>query len=104
MRVEVELWMWLGELGEDFYSPSPMRSHIQVEAEEGVSVRGLIGRLARRYPLIAEKIFDWENGQFRSALTIMITHDGRIKSFPEANDVALQNGDKVTILPLYAGG
>jgi molybdopterin converting factor small subunit len=105
MHIQVELWMGLGkELGEDFQSPSTMISRIELEVEEGMTIRDLFDRLGERYPAIARKIFDRENKSFYSNLTIMATFEGRIISFPDANGAALRDGEKILVLPFYAGG
>jgi aldehyde:ferredoxin oxidoreductase len=59
IRVQVELWMWMGdELGEGFRSSSDMRSILEVDAEDSTTVRDLFADLADRYPSIDEKVFD----------------------------------------------
>jgi molybdopterin converting factor small subunit len=105
MHIQVELWMGLGEeLGEDFQSPSAMISRIELDVEEGMTVRKLFDRLADRYPAIAGKIFDRKNNCFYPTLTIMTTFEGRITNPPDANDTDLKDGEKILALPFYAGG
>jgi molybdopterin converting factor small subunit len=105
MHIQVELWMGLGEeLGEDFQSPSAMVSRIELDLEDGTTVRALFGRLAERYSAIAGKIFDRKKNCFYPNLTIMATFEGRITSPPDAIDTDLKDGEKIMVLPFYAGG
>jgi molybdopterin converting factor small subunit len=105
MKVQVELWMSMGrELGGDFQSPSDMVSRIEMDVEERETLKKLFDHLAEKYIPIAEKIFDRKKGKFYPNLTILITFQGRIQSFADINDSILKDGDKIMILPLYAGG
>jgi molybdopterin converting factor small subunit len=105
MKVQVELWMSMGrELGGDFQSPSDMVSRIEMDVEEGETLKRLFNHLAEEYKPIAAKIFDRQKGKFYPNLTILITFQGRIQSFADSADPVLKDGDKIMILPLYAGG
>ena len=105
MRIQVELWMWLGKkLGGDFQSPSEMRSIMEIDVEEGTTVKKLFDQLANRYPPIAKEIFDRENHGFHPNLTVMVTFKGQVLSFSGVNDSTLKDGYKIMVLPLYAGG
>jgi molybdopterin converting factor small subunit len=105
MKVQVELWMSMGqELGEEFMSPSEMVSSIEMDVEEGETLKKLFNHLAEKYIPIAEKIFDHKKGKFYPNLTILVTIQGRIQSYADNADPVLKDGDKIMILPLYAGG
>ncbi len=105
MRVKVELWLWLGnQLGEDFQSPSEMRSMKEMEVEEGLTVIHLFDRLASRYPLIREKIFDRESKKFLPNLSVIVTQNGQVVSPFNIEENVLKDGYKITVLPLYVGG
>jgi molybdopterin converting factor small subunit len=105
MHLQVELWMWLGtRLGDDFESPSEMRSTKEMEVEGGLTVIQLFDRLASRYPLIEEKIFSRRTKKFQANLSVIVTHDGRVVSPFDIEEDILKEGNKVTVLPLYAGG
>jgi len=105
MRVHVELWVWLGEkLGGDFESPSEMRHAAALEAEEGMTVAGLFRGLSARNPLLVRKVFNRESGKFSPALNVLVTRQGRLVSPFNLEEDPLQEGDKVTVTPLYAGG
>jgi molybdopterin converting factor small subunit len=105
MRIQVELWMWLGKkLGGDFQSPSEMRSTMEMDVEEGMTVKNLFADLADRYPAIAKEIFDRENHSFYPNLTVMVTCSGQAVASSGAIDTALKDGYRIMVLPLYAGG
>ena len=105
MHIQVELWMWLGDqLGEDFQSPSKMRSMKEMEVEEGLTVIQLFDRLAGRYPLIREKIFDRESKKFLPNLSVIVTRNGQVVSPFNIEEDVLKDGYKITVLPLYVGG
>ena len=97
--------MWLGgELGEDFQSPSEMRSIKDMEIEEGLTVIHLFGRLAFQYPLIGQKIFNRETKKFHPNLSVIVTLNGQVISPFNIEENVLKDGCKITVLPYYAGG
>lgn len=103
MRVKLEIWMGLGrELGEDFSSPSQLRSEMDVDVQEDVSVRALFSRLADRYPPIRERIFNGQGGDFYP--NIVVAFNDRIISHREAYDKILKDGDKIRVMPVHTGG
>ncbi|MBI5967729.1 MAG: MoaD/ThiS family protein [Deltaproteobacteria bacterium] len=105
MRILIELWMWLGEeLGQDFQSPTSMRSAREMDVEEGTTVIQLFDRLAARYPPIGEKIFNRGKKSFYPNLSVIGTRNGQVISPFNIENTILKDGDKITVLPLYAGG
>jgi len=81
MRIQVELWLWLNkELGGDFQSPSEMRSLTEMEVENGTTVRNLFDRLADRYPVIGQKVFNRENRKFYPNLSVILTSKDEVIS------------------------
>lgn len=102
-QVTIELWLWLGkELEEDFESLSQMRSIKRVWVEEGATIKQLLNRLATRYQAIAERVFDQE--EERLHFDVVLTYNDRVISPYEVYNRVLKDGDKITILPMYAGG
>lgn len=101
VRVKVELWMWLAEqLGQDFVSPSKMRSVLETEVKEGTTVRDLFEDLAERYPPIRQKVFrDHSFDQY-----VVVNLNNRSVSAVKLCDRVLEDGDKITVLPMYLGG
>jgi len=105
MRIQVEIWMWMGDkLGDDFQSPSEMRSMKEMDVEEGLTVIQLFERLAARYPSIREKIFNQEKKSFYPNLSVIGTRNGQAISPFQIENTILKDGDKITVLPYYAGG
>ena len=105
IRIQVELWLGLGkELGGDFQSPSEMRSIIEIDVEDGMTVKKLFSHLADRYPPIGEKIFNRGNESFYPNLNVIVTFNDRVISPHNVEDRILKDGDKIMVLPLYAGG
>lgn len=105
MRVVVELWLWLGDqLAPDFQKLSPMRCAKEIEVEEAVTVIDLFDRLAARYPLIGEKIFDRQTKKFRPNLSVLVTQNEQVVSPFNKEKDWIKDGSKITILPIYVGG
>jgi molybdopterin converting factor small subunit len=93
--------MWLGkELGEDFESPSNMRSVLETVVEDETSVGQLFEDLADRYRPIGEKVF--RDRSFVPHVVVIINE--RVVSVYGLCDRGLQDGDQITVMPVYAGG
>ena len=90
------------ELGEDFQHPSNMRSEIEMDIEKRSTVRSLLNYLAEHYAAFGEKIFNRENGKLHA--TMVMTLNDRVVNYSKVYDQTLKDGDKITILPLHAGG
>ena len=103
IRVTIEIWLWLGrELGRDFVSPSEMRSVRQEIVEEGTTIRQLLDTLAGRYPPIARNVYDIQAEQILPS--IVVNYNDRVISPHRVHDKILDDGDKITVLPIYTGG
>ncbi len=102
-HVTVEIWLWLGkELGGDFKSLSEMRSLKEESVEEGTTIHQLLDRLARRYPPIAQNIFD---PKVKDVYThVVVNYNDQVISPYIVHEQVLRNGDKITVLPVYVGG
>jgi molybdopterin converting factor small subunit len=95
--------MWLGnELGDEFKSPSDMRSIKEEELEEGTTIKELLETLAKRYPPIANKVFDMKVKKLYPH--ILLNYNDRVISPYILYDQILKDGDKITIFPMYMGG
>jgi molybdopterin converting factor small subunit len=102
-RVKLEIWMRLGkELGKDFDALSEMRSIWEEEVKDGITVRDFFDDLANRYKPIREKII----GRGRSSFypDVVATLNDRVITPSELFDRVLKDGDKITVLPMFAGG
>ena len=93
--------MWMREeLGDDFESPSSMRSVLETVVEDGTTVEKLFDDLADRYCPIREKVFS--NHEF--APYVVVTMNERIISADGLRDRVLEDGDKIMVFPMYVGG
>ena len=100
-HVKTEFWMWLGkELGPDFESPTDMRAALETDVENGTTVQQLFEEIAEKYPVVREKIYpDHQLGQY-----IVATLNYKGMNRAELLERVLQDGDVVTVLPIYVGG
>ena len=95
--------MWVGdELTEDFESLSEMRSQLMLTVEAGTTVRMLFDSLADNYTQIRQKIFCKDNHTLYSNI-VTLFNNCVIRNSDLYNRV-LEEGDKITILPIYVGG
>lgn len=100
-HVKTEFWMWLGkELGPDFESPTDMRAALETDVDDGMTVRDLFERMAEKYQIIREKIY--RDHQLDQYIVATLNYKGLNRD--ELLDHPLQNGDVVTVLPIYVGG
>ena len=105
MHIRIELWMWLGENpGGGFQVLSEMRSFREMDVEEGLTVIQLLDRLAAQSSVIEGKIFDRKNRKLLPNLSVVVTHDGLAVSPFDLEKTQIEDGYKITILPLYVGG
>lgn len=103
MLVKIEIWMGMGKLlGEDFHSPSSLRSEIELDVEDGISVRSLFSQLSVRYPAIGEKIFDITNGEFLP--DVIATFNDEVIWSRDLSERILESSDNIKIFPMDAGG
>ncbi len=103
ITITIEVWLSMGEeLGGDFQSLSHMRSVLDTTVKEGTRVGKLFDQLADRYPPIGEKVFDRKTQRFCG--DVVVTFNERVISPSDVCGRILQRGDKITVLPVYAGG
>ena len=83
--------------------PTPMRQHTEnkavVEASGG-TVQAVLADLSRKYPGIAERLFD--NGQVRRFVNVYL-NDEDIR-YLDSLSTAVKDGDELSIMPAVAGG
>jgi sulfur carrier protein ThiS len=100
---QVSIELWLGKkIGGDFEAISETRSRLREEVEEGTTIRQLLNHLARRNAIFALEVFDPEAGRLNSM--VVVNYNDRIISHTEVYDQVIGDGDKITIVPVYAGG
>jgi molybdopterin converting factor small subunit len=103
IQVTIELWLWLGnELKGDFECPSEMRCARVENADDGTTIRNLLGDLAKRYFPIAKSVFDIETEELFP--DVVMNYNDRVISPNQVYDRTLKNGDRITLLPLAGGG
>lgn len=103
IKVQVEIWLWLSnELKEDFEVLSPMRCKRQEEVPEGTTIGQLLATLARRYPPLANKVYDLEENKISPY--IVVNYNERVINPYVVGEQPLKEGDKITVLPMYVGG
>ncbi len=102
-QVTIEIWLWLGkELAGDFESPTEMRSIKKEPVAAGVTIRQLLGHLAKCYPPIARHIFDIALKKLSP--NVVVIYNDQVISPHIVHQQVLQDGDKIKILPIYTGG
>jgi molybdopterin converting factor small subunit len=103
MRVKLEIWMAMGgELGEEFHSPSELRSEMDVDVEEGKSVREFFVLMAERYRPIGERVFNGRDGDFYS--NVVVTFNDRVIRRENLHDRILKDGDTIRVMQVHSGG
>jgi sulfur carrier protein ThiS len=103
MRIRLEIWLRLGkDLGKDFQRLSDTCYVLEEETGDGVTVRNFFGCLADKEQLIQEKIF--KSGEDIFYPEVVVTLNDLIISPEELYERILKDGDKITVLPMFAGG
>ncbi len=101
--MRIELWLGLGkEEAEAAGLGSGMCAKLEVDLEEGTTVRKLFGQLAEKCQPVSEHLFDREGGEFRA--DVLVTLNEKIVSRTEVCVVLLNDGDKLAVFPLQVGG
>src|SRR4030042_4238688 len=101
IRVRLEIWVQLENLGADFHSTGVCATR-EEEVEDGITVRDLFDRLAEKYQPFRENIFQRGKGIFNP--DIVVTLNDRVISPDEIYPKVLRDGDKITVLPMFGGG
>jgi len=94
--VEVKIISWLGDmiLGEE-------PKNLSLQMEEGNTIIDLLNKLVAEYKPARDVLFNTE-GRLHGYVRIII--NGRFMEFLDGLETKLHNGDKVMLLPSYAGG
>jgi len=101
VHVRVEFWLQSGsgkEWGPDFESLADRRPTLNLSLADGTTVRALFEDL-ERYPVVRRHIFS--DHAFHSDLTL--TLNSQVMGFDELYGQVLGDGDKISVLPMYAG-
>jgi molybdopterin converting factor small subunit len=103
IRVRLELWLRLGkDLGKDFQRISDTHSILEEEIEEGMTGRIFFNHLCENYQPIREKIFERKKGTLSPEVVVSL--NDKVIDPSELYDRVLEDGDKITLLPMFAGG
>lgn len=90
------------DFGGDFKPLSATRSLLEVDAKRGSTVKSLFGQLIEQYDHIGKEVFCKETQSFYP--DIVVIFNDRMLRVDELYDKVLQEGDCITILPMYVGG
>jgi len=99
--VKIEIRTWLCE---SLNKMANGKEHITIEEEikPGISFLSLVDNLSERYTAFSKIIFDRVNKRFYSHVVVML--NGRVANTSEILEKVPQDGDRIVILPLVAGG
>ncbi len=95
-RVRVEVLPWVS----DELRPGET-GHVWIEAD-GATLHGLLKSLAESDPAFARLVFDLAADRPRDAIQVLV--NDRAVAWLQERDAPLSAGDRVTLVPAYAGG
>lgn len=72
------------------------------KVKPGTTIGELLDDLARRYPAIAENVFDTQKQ--RLFPQVVLNYNDRVINPHIAHNQVLNDGDKICIFPIYTGG
>ncbi len=101
VHVKVEFWIQSGsakEWGPDFEFFADRRPTLNLSLADGTTVRALFQGL-ERYPVVRRHIFS--DHAFHPDITM--TLNSQVMGFDELYGWALRDGDRISVLPMYAG-
>jgi molybdopterin converting factor small subunit len=90
------------ELGKDFDALSGMGFIREEEVKDGITARDFFNDLANRYEPIRKKILEMGGNSFYPG--VVATLNDRVISASTLFDRVLEDGDKITVLPMFAEG
>lgn len=80
----------------------PGRARLVEAIAEGEALRALLERLCDRLPGFVEWVYDLPEGRVHEHCTLLV--NGRAFEGLGGLDVALRDGDELTVLPGFSGG
>ena len=95
--LKVSRWLSQGSEG-----ASTAFVEIPVATSEGESITGVVRRLAAETHAIPKVIFDEKTRGIQANVVVML--NGRIVNPHQRPELALNEGDEVTFLPMHDGG
>ncbi len=98
-KVRLEIWPWLSRHEE----PTGFRRIIlEEEVGEGETVRDFLSRMAEAHRVFREVIFNPQSKELSRQVTVI--YNDRLLELAAGLDTALQDGDRLSFLPAFAGG
>ena len=99
IHVKVKIYSW--------FSGALVPGHdsallLEEELPPGSSLRTCFLRLDARFPKFGEIIYD--SGEDVLQVQVVLTHNGKLLTGSDSLDLVLQNGDSISLIPVYAGG
>ena len=95
--VKIELLSWMGEGLAD----KPLRL-LEREVADGTTLRELLAALVADHPPLAHRAYDPQADQVSEQVNLLV--NDVLAAALSGLDTPLHEGDKVTLLPAYAGG
>ncbi|MBI2857911.1 MAG: MoaD/ThiS family protein [Chloroflexi bacterium] len=97
VRLEIPDWMakMLGKRG-------PGSMMIEKEFAEGETIGSLLGELAQQYPNFRNAVYNPDLGEVSDQLVFVVNET--LLQCQDVTAVKLKDGDRITLLPQFAGG
>lgn len=98
-KVHLEIWPWLSRHEE------PTGFHriiLEEEVREGETVRDFLSRMAEGRRVFREVIFNPQSQELSRQVTVI--YNERLLELAGGLDTSLQDGDRLSFLPAFAGG
>jgi len=97
-QVTVEVVPWLNKA---FGGKGLGRVTLAEQVPAGTTIRGLLVALGQKYPAFRAKAFEGDSDVLNDHIALLV-NDSWLNS--ENFDLKLKDGDKITLLPAFAGG
>ena len=97
-QVTVEVVPWLNKY---FGGKGLGRVTVVEPVPAGTTIRGLLVALGQKYPAFKAKAFEGDSDVLSDHIALLV-NDSWLNS--ENFDLKLKDGDKITLLPAFAGG
>ena len=99
IHVKVKIYSW--------FSGALMPGHdsallLEEELPPGSSLRTCFSRLSARFARFEEIIYDSREDILQ--VQVVLTHNGKLLTGTDRMNLVLQNGDSISLIPVYAGG
>jgi molybdopterin converting factor small subunit len=99
IRVKVKIYAWFSGVllpGQD------AALLLEEELPSGSSLRTCFSRLSARFAKFEEIIYNSREDILQ--VQVVLTHNGKLLTGSDRLDLVLQEGDAISLIPVYAGG